>query len=142
MMVVVVGGDGKVPRGPIMMMMMMMMMAMVLGWDSKWDNDDNCHEDENNDDDDDDDTTTKKTVFTVTMTITNILCLQLEEEKVRGAKDNGKTFDDDNDDDDHDGEDGDDNDDQFTAGRGKSPGGLFKGAENLLSLRVSYSPIR
>ena len=30
----------------------------------------------------------------------------------------------------------------FTAGRGKSPGGLFKGAENLRSLSFSYSPIR
>ena len=38
--------------------------------------------------------------------------------------------------------DDDNNGDQFTAGRGKSPGGLFKGAENLRSFSVSYSPIR
>ena len=30
----------------------------------------------------------------------------------------------------------------ITAGRGKSPGGLFKGAENRRSFSVSYSPIR
>ena len=30
----------------------------------------------------------------------------------------------------------------ITAGRGKSPGGLFNGAENRRSFSVSYSPIR
>ena len=30
----------------------------------------------------------------------------------------------------------------ITAGRGKSPGGLFKGADNRRSFSVSYSPIR
>ena len=30
----------------------------------------------------------------------------------------------------------------FTAGSGKSPGGRFNGADNLLSFSVSYSPMR
>ena len=69
-------------------------------------------------------TSTKKTLMAIAKT--------LAEEKVREANHDDNIFDDvDN-----------NTGDQFTAGRGKSPGGLFKGAENLRSFSVSYSPIR